>query len=86
VIKVRLIKKLFWVFSNTNKERRLKIIVSGLFAVSLFAPVSAQRPYPVIDVHLHAFPADAQGPPPLAMCKPMNPFPARDPLPALALP
>lgn len=27
-------------------------------------------PLPVIDMHLHAFAADAQGPPPLAMCTP----------------
>jgi hypothetical protein len=30
-----------------------------------------QRPAPVIDVHLHALSASAQGPPPLAMCAPL---------------
>lgn len=38
----------------------------------------AQQP-PVIDMHLHALPADAQGPPPLGMCTPIDPFPAWDP-------
>lgn len=33
---------------------------------------------PIIDMHMHALPADAQGPPPLAMCTPMK-FPAWDP-------
>lgn len=39
---------------------------------------SAQQP-PVIDMHLHALAANAQGPPPLAMCTPIDPFPAWDP-------
>ena len=39
----------------------------------------AQRPLPVIDMHLHALPADAQGPPPLAICTPIPAWPAWDP-------
>jgi len=38
----------------------------------------AEAPAPVIDMHLHAFPADHQGPRPLAMCTPM-PMPYWDP-------
>ena len=38
----------------------------------------ATNPLPVIDMHMHAFPADANGPPPLAMCTPMT-FPVWDP-------
>lgn len=34
--------------------------------------LSAQSRPPVIDMHLHALPADAQGPPPLAMCSPVE--------------
>src|SRR5262249_22285370 len=34
---------------------------------------------PIIDMHLHALPADDMGPPPLAMCTPIDPFPAWDP-------
>lgn len=46
--------------------------VSAIVGVCLAVPVSstAQDPPPIIDVHLHALPADAQGPPPLAMCTP----------------
>lgn len=32
------------------------------------APAAQTPPLPVIDMHLHALPADAQGPPPLALC------------------
>jgi uncharacterized protein len=38
-----------------------------------------QPALPIIDVHLHALTADAQGPPPLAMCTPIPAFPAWDP-------
>jgi len=43
------------------------------------AVVEGQPALPIIDVHLHAFPADAQGPPPLAVCTPIPAFPAWDP-------
>jgi uncharacterized protein len=33
-------------------------------------PVVAQQSELIIDVHMHALAADAQGPPPLAMCTP----------------
>lgn len=39
-----------------------------------------QKPMPVIDMHLHASPADSQGPPPLGLCPGATLFPARDPL------
>lgn len=39
----------------------------------------AQRPLPVIDMHMHAAPANSQGPPPLGMCTPIPAFPAWDP-------
>jgi predicted TIM-barrel fold metal-dependent hydrolase len=48
-----------------------------LFTVAAAAPAAAQAP--VIDVHMHAFGAAAQGPPPLAMCTPIAEFPAWDP-------
>jgi predicted TIM-barrel fold metal-dependent hydrolase len=34
---------------------------------------------PIIDVHVHALAADDQGPPPMAMCTPINPMPTWDP-------
>lgn len=43
----------------------------------LTAPASA-APAPVIDMHMHAFTADAQGPPPMAMCTPFDEFPVWD--------
>lgn len=43
------------------------------------APAAAQDPPPILDVHLHALAADDQGPPPLGMCTPIDPFPAWDP-------
>jgi uncharacterized protein len=49
-----------------------------LLLALLAAPVSAQERPPIIDVHLHAVPADHLGPPPAAICTPM-PYPAWDP-------
>jgi hypothetical protein len=43
-------------------------------------PVSAQKPLPIIDMHLHASGADANGPPPLALCVPVMEHAVRDPL------
>ena len=34
---------------------------------------------PILDMHLHALAADAQGPPPLAICAPFEDFPTWDP-------
>jgi uncharacterized protein len=50
------------------------VLLFGLLA----APTAQRQPLPVIDMHLHAMSADAQGPPPLALC-PGNPeFPVWD--------
>jgi hypothetical protein len=40
---------------------------------------AAQQPEPIIDVHMHALAADAQGPPPLAMCTPFPEYTVWDP-------
>ena len=40
---------------------------------------NAQDRLPIIDMHLHAMAADAQGPPPLAMCTSPATYPAWDP-------
>lgn len=50
--------------------RSLSILVAVL-AVATAADLHAQS-HAVIDVHLHALPADAQGPPPLGMCAPVR--------------
>ena len=39
----------------------------------------AQDRLPILDVHVHALGANAQGPPPLAMCTPIKDFPTWDP-------
>lgn len=46
---------------------------------TLVIPTAAQQREPIIDVHMHALAADAQGPPPLAMCTPFPEYPAWDP-------
>jgi predicted TIM-barrel fold metal-dependent hydrolase len=50
----------------------------AVFATLLIS-IAAQQREPIIDVHMHAFAADAQGPPPLAMCTPFPEYPAWDP-------
>jgi uncharacterized protein len=42
------------------------------------APAAAKDRPPIIDMHVHALAADAQGPPPLAMCSPIVQFEAWD--------
>lgn len=44
-----------------------------LALMMLLGPVHtyAQEPLPIIDMHLHAVPADENGPPPLGLCVPM---------------
>jgi predicted TIM-barrel fold metal-dependent hydrolase len=39
---------------------------------------AAQAPPPILDVHLHALPADGQGPPPLGICMPFPEWPVWD--------
>ncbi len=54
----------------------------GVIALLLLAagsPVSAETSPPIIDMHLHASPADANGPPPLGLCSPLPEFPLPDP-------
>ena len=44
---------------------------ASLLLCLLSLAANGQERLPVIDVHLHALPADHQGPPPVAMCTPM---------------
>jgi predicted TIM-barrel fold metal-dependent hydrolase len=56
--------------------RALLAVLLGM----LWVPVTtAQERPPIIDMHLHALAADSQGPPPLAMCTPIDPLPTWDP-------
>ena len=55
---------------------RLAVVVA---LATLTVPVAlAQTREPIIDMHLHASHADAQGPPPMSMCAPLNPMPSWD--------
>ena len=53
-----------------------KILI--LVVIGFTSNTSAADRLPVIDMHMHALPADAQGPPPLGMCTPFL-LPAWDP-------
>ncbi len=57
--------------------RRLSALLAAA-CLFLAGVANAEDRLPVFDVHLHALPADSQGPPPLAMCTPMT-MPVLDP-------
>jgi predicted TIM-barrel fold metal-dependent hydrolase len=57
----------------------MRILVAVVMSAALLPAAAAQLPEPIIDVHMHALSADAQGPPPLAMCAPAPEYPAWDP-------
>jgi predicted TIM-barrel fold metal-dependent hydrolase len=46
-------------------------IAMAVLMLLVAIPASAQKPLPVIDMHLHALAADDQGPPPLGLCVPL---------------
>ena len=54
--------------------------IGALLALSAAALTGCGRaaPAPIIDMHLHANAADAQGPPPVAVCAPYGAMPGRD--------
>jgi predicted TIM-barrel fold metal-dependent hydrolase len=58
----------------------MKAISPCILLVLVAASSHAQEhPLPIIDMHLHALAADDQGPPPVAICTPIDPFPTWDP-------
>lgn len=57
----------------------MKVLVTVLM-VLVAVSASAQEREPVIDMHLHALTADANGPPPLALCMSPRELPMRDPV------
>ena len=65
--------------ANKRMEKHMRVIASLVILVLFAAPSQAQERLPVIDMHLHAYAADAQGPPPVAICTPIDTFPAWDP-------
>ena len=50
----------------------------AFISFAFLSTASAADRLPIIDMHMHALPADAEGPPPLAMCTPLS-VPAWDP-------
>lgn len=57
----------------------MKALVPILIVAASSALAAQQRSAPIIDMHLHALGADANGPPPMALCAPGLGFPALDP-------
>ena len=57
----------------------MRTLASCLLLALLASSAVAQERLPIIDMHLHAAPADSQGPPPLGMCTPFPEFQAWDP-------
>lgn len=57
----------------------MRTLATVAVPVVLLMPAAAQQREPIIDVHMHALAADAQGPPPLAMCTPFPEYAAWDP-------
>ncbi len=51
----------------------MRVAAAGLLllAMTVSGASAQQRALPIINVHLHALPADDQGPPPLAICTPI---------------
>jgi uncharacterized protein len=50
----------------------MRTLARSLLLLLLVTPAFAQERPPILDVHLHAVPADHHGPPPVAMCTPME--------------
>ncbi len=57
----------------------MKALVTVVLVILGATAAQAQDRLPIIDMHLHASAADDQGPPPIAMCTPIDPFPVWDP-------
>ena len=68
----------------------MKALIAGLVFVTVptsetAAQVADRAPLPIIDVHVHAMPANAYGPPPVPVCAPYVTFSPRDPRDTYAL-
>lgn len=56
-----------------------RITALGSLLALAAAPAVKAQTLPIIDMHMHAYPADAQGPPPTVVCAPYDDMPVRDP-------
>lgn len=50
-------------------------LLTATLILAIAGPATAQQWPPIIDMHLHALPADANGPPPLGLCAPFPEYP-----------
>ncbi len=57
----------------------MRVLATLAICATLPVSILAQQREPILDVHMHALAADAQGPPPLAICTPLPEYPAWDP-------
>lgn len=57
----------------------MRIPMAVLAGLAVLASPAAAQTDPIIDMHMHAYPADAQGPPPVVVCAPYETMPTRDP-------
>lgn len=57
----------------------MKALVPILIVAASSTLAAQQRAAPIIDMHLHAVGADANGPPPMALCAPALEYPVWDP-------
>jgi predicted TIM-barrel fold metal-dependent hydrolase len=62
-----------------QKVKTMNVVPPTMLFMLLAAPAVAQQRPPIIDMHLHALAADNQGPPPVAICTPIDPMPVWDP-------
>jgi uncharacterized protein len=58
----------------------MRTIIASISILLSLTSLSAQERLPIIDMHLHALAADTHGPPPLAICTPVDAFPVWDPV------
>ena len=65
--------------NESSPRGAMRTIITFLLAIGATTSTYAQERLPIIDMHLHALAADAQGPPPMGMCTPIEPMPAWDP-------
>ena len=68
-------------FTCFRYARRMRLLIAVLFclAVEPIGLISQTTSEPIIDVHLHALPADNNGPPPVFICAPYDYWPAWNP-------
>ncbi|MFT3902174.1 MAG: amidohydrolase family protein [Niabella sp.] len=60
------------------KQQPKTLIILVLVFLTLGAAAQTAKPLPIIDMHMHALPADFDGPPPVGMCSPFDHWYVKD--------